>query len=66
MPKKPSEAGKDFSVMVPYSELCQLLDASRELVQLRREYRRLEDQVTALRMIQGECMEKIREIERSL
>lgn len=66
MAKKPSDALDDINVMIPYPRLCELLRASEEVVQLRQDNARLEEQVASLRMIQGECMEKIRELERYL
>ena len=66
MAKKSGSPLDDISVVIPYPRLCELLKASEELVQLRKDNERLEEQVTALRMIQGECMEKIKDLERYL
>ena len=57
MPKQP-----DYPVLIPYSELCELLDASRQIKAYKNEVQRLNDQVLALRIIQQECLEKIKEL----
>lgn len=61
MPKNP-----DYPVLIPYSELCELLDASKQIKIYKEEVKRLQAQVLALRIMQQECMEKIGEVERSL
>ena len=58
------EPAPDFQVLVPYKQLEQLLKASGEVAQLRKEISRLETQILALRMIQSECMEAIGEIKK--
>lgn len=55
-----------IQVLIPYTQLCEPLEASEELEQLRQENARLEEQLLALRMIQQECLEKIRDLERYL
>ena len=55
-----------IQVLIPYTQLCELLEASEELEQLQQENARLEEQLLALRMIQQECLEKIRDLERYL
>ena len=57
MPKHP-----DYPVLIPYSELCELLDATRQIKAYKNEVQRLNDQVLALRIIQQECLEKIKEL----
>ena len=61
MPKNP-----DYPVLIPYSELCELLDASKQIKVYKEEVKRLQAQVLALRILQQECIEKIGEVERSL
>lgn len=56
----------DYPVLIPYSELCELLDASKQIKIYKEEVKRLQAQVLALRIMQQECMEKIGEVERSL
>lgn len=56
----------DVFVMIRYERLCELLKASEELITIRRDNARLEEQLVALRMIQSECLDKIRELERFL
>ncbi len=52
--------------MIPYSELCKLLDAVRAIEAYKDEVERFRSQVLALRIMQQECFEKLKEIERSL
>lgn len=61
MPKQP-----DYPVLIPYSELCELLEASRQIKEYKNEVKQLQQQVLALRIMQQECFEKLRDIERSL
>lgn len=56
----------DYPVLVPYSELCELLNAVRQVKAFQVEVERYKQQVLALRIIQQECMEKIRELEKLL
>lgn len=52
----------DYPVLIPYSELCELLDASRQIKEYKAEVKKLNDQVVALRIIQQECIEQIGEL----
>lgn len=52
----------DYPVMIPYSELCELLDASRRVKEYAAIVKRLEEQVLALRIMQQQCFEKIGEL----
>lgn len=56
----------DYPVMIPYSELCRLLDATKQIDQFREQVKIYEKQVLALRIMQQECFEKLREIEKYL
>lgn len=59
MPENPF----DPQVIIPYSTLCDLLQASVELKQIRIELKRVKDEQSRLRYQQVEIMEKIREME---
>ena len=59
-------AKPDYPVMIPYSELCELLDATKQIKAYRNEVDRLQQQVLALRIIQQQCIEKIRDLEKVL
>lgn len=59
MPKLP-----DYPVLIPYSELCELLDASRQVKEYKAEVKALKDQVVALRIIQQECIDQIGELKK--
>lgn len=61
MPKQP-----DYPVLIPYSELCKLLDATKQIQEYRAEVEKYKKQVLALRIMQQECFEKLREIEKLL
>ena len=61
MPKQP-----DYPVMIPYSELCKLLDATQKIEEYRSEVEKYKKQVLALRIMQQECFEKLREMEKLL
>lgn len=56
----------DYPVLIPYSELCDLLDTAKQIKDYKAEVERYKAQVLALRIMQQECFEKLREIERSL
>lgn len=53
---------EDFGVIIPYSRLCDLLQASAELKALRKDVKRLAEQQTALRGQFMEMMELLREL----
>lgn len=61
MPKQP-----DYPVLIPYNELCELLDTVKQIKAYKHEVERYKQQVLALRIMQQECMEKIRELEKLL
>ena len=56
----------EYPVMIPYSELCELLDVAKQIKAYQNEVKRLQQQVLALRIIQQECFEKIGEIQDEL
>jgi len=53
----------DPQVIIPYSQLCDLLQASVELKQIRIEMKRMKEELARLRFQQLEIMDCIREIE---
>ena len=61
MPKNP-----DYPVLIPYNELCELLDTSKQIKVYKEEVKRLQAQVLALRIMQQECIEKIGELKKLL
>lgn len=56
----------DYPVLIPYSELCELLEATKQIEEFRSEVDKCKQQVLALRIIQHQCLEKIRELEKLL
>lgn len=53
-------------VIIPYKTLCELLETAQEVKSLRAEVKKLSQQVGAMRIIQGECIEKIGELRKQL
>ena len=56
----------DYPVLIPYSELCELLETTKQIKQYKAEVDKYKQQVLALRIMQQQCMEKIRELEKLL
>ena len=56
----------DYPVLIPYSELCKLLDSMKLIEEYRIEVEKYKKQVLALRIMQQECFEKLREMEKLL
>ena len=56
----------DYPVLIPYSELCELLDATKQIKEYKAEVDKYKKQVLALRIMQQECFEKLRELEKLL
>ena len=52
--------------MVPYSELCELLRTAQLVKEYQQEVAKYREQVLALRIMQQECFEKLRELEKLL
>lgn len=53
----------DPQVIIPYSQLCDLLQASVELKKMRMEVKRLTDQQAALKGMFLQLMDRFRELE---
>ena len=56
----------DYPVLIPYSKLCKLLDSMKLIEEYRIEVEKYKKQVLALRIMQQECFEKLREMEKLL
>ena len=54
----------DPQVIIPYSQLVELVEASQRIKEYKSEVKRLNDQVLALRIMQSECIEQIRELKK--
>ena len=54
----------DPQVIIPYSQLVELLAASQQIKEYKKEVAGLNAQVTALRIMQAECMEQIKELKK--
>ena len=59
-------AKPDYPVLIPYSELCELLGATQQIKAYKNEVEELQEQVLALRIMQQECFEKIGEMREEL
>lgn len=53
---------ENYSVIIPYKDLEQMVNMSKELVEIRAQYARLQDQYTAIRGMFSECLDAIAEI----
>lgn len=56
----------DYPVLIPYSELCELLETSKLVKEYKAEVDKYRKQVLSLRIMQQECFEKIKELEKLL
>ena len=56
----------DYPVLVPYSELVELLHTAELLKEYKAEVDKYKKQVLSLRIMQQECFEKIKELEKLL
>lgn len=56
----------DYPILIPYSEFCELLETSKLVKEYKAEVDKYKKQVLALRIMQQECFEKLREIEKLL
>ena len=56
----------DYPVLIPYSELCELLQTAQLVKEYKIEVEKFRQQVLALRIMQQECFEKLRELEKLL
>ena len=59
-------AKPDYPVMVPYSELMELLDVARQVKAYKAEVQKLQSQVLSLRIMQQQCFEKLQELREEL
>ena len=57
------ESFNEPQVIIPYSTLCELLEASMELKRIRIDMKRFRDELSRVRYQQIEIMEKIAELE---
>ena len=58
MPKKLP----DIQVLIPYKDLCNLLQSAEDVESLKKDNKHLQDQMSALRCMFTELMEKFREL----
>ena len=54
----------DYPVLIPYSDLCELLNTCKLIKGYETQVKALERQVLALRVIQQECIEQLRELKK--
>lgn len=53
-------------IIIPYKQLCELLQAGEEVKALRAEVKKLSKQLDAMRVVQRECIERIGELKKLL
>lgn len=53
-------------IIIPYKQLCELLQAGEEVKALRAEVKKLSKQIDAMRLVQRECIERIGELKKLL
>ena len=61
-----SKQQPDYPVLIPYSKLCELLEASERVEAYQAEVKRLQEQLLAMRIIQQQCLEQIKELKKLL
>lgn len=66
MPRENFCSPEKYSVLIPYSDFVKLVESGKKIDILTQEYKRLLDQVDALRSMYTEALIKIGEIERYL
>ena len=52
--------------MIPYSELCELLQSAQLVKEYKDEVAKYREQVLALRILTQQCMERVKELEKLL
>lgn len=55
-------SAENYSVLIPYSDLCKLVDVARKVESIEQQYARLQEQYAAIRGMFSECLDYIREI----
>lgn len=53
---------ENYSVIIPYKDLEMMVEMSKELEEIKKQYARLQDQYAAIRLMFSECLQKIKEI----
>ena len=55
-------SAENYSVLIPYADLCKLVDVAKKVESIELQYSRLQDQYAAIRGMFSECLQKIAEI----
>ncbi len=66
MAERPSQRRKeplDPPVLIPYSQLVELLEAPGKVLALEKEMKRIREQLVAVRYLYSELLEKVKEIQ---
>lgn len=53
---------ENYSVLIPYKDLVEMVEMSKKVDQIQKDYDRLQEQYAAIRGMFSECLEKIQEI----
>ena len=51
-----------FHVLIPYSDLEKMVNMAQEMEEMKRQFKRIEEQYAAVRGMFSECLDKIAEI----
>ena len=54
----------DFPVLIPYKDLVQLVEVAKNLEQLEKRLSRTDEQLTALKGLYSELLQKVRELDK--
>ena len=66
MPKQKNTIADQLSVIIPYRELEKLLNATNQIDEIEKRYKRIEERLAATQNLYLEILEKVNEIDRYL
>lgn len=66
MPKRKNTVADQLSVIIPYRELEKLLNATNQIEEIEKRYKRIEERLAATQYLYLEILEKVNEIDRYL
>lgn len=66
MPKRKTTISDQLSVIIPYRELEKLLNATNQIDEIEKRYKRIEERLAATQNLYLEILEKVNEIDRYL
>lgn len=66
MPKRKNNISDEISVIIPYRELEKMLNATNQIDEIEKRYKRIEERLAAMQNLYLEILEKVVEIDRYL